>query len=59
MQTTIETADKLMTVYLSGELDHHNAPTVRDKIDETAARFGFRRRDVHGQLRDRACHGAV
>lgn len=39
MQTTIETADKLMTVYLSGELDHHNAPTVRDKIDETAACF--------------------
>lgn len=39
MQTTIETADKRMTVYLSGELDHHHAPTVRDKIDETAACF--------------------
>lgn len=39
MQTNIETADKQMTVYLSGELDHHNAPSVRDKIDETATCF--------------------
>lgn len=34
MQTQIETDEKTMTAYLSGELDHHNAASVREKIDE-------------------------
>lgn len=28
-----------MTVYLHGELDHHNAPSVREKIDEFITGF--------------------
>lgn len=39
MQTSIETDEKTMTVYLEGELDHHNAPSVREKIDEFAVGF--------------------
>lgn len=39
MQTHIETDGKVMTVYLEGELDHHNAPAVREKIDEFAVGF--------------------
>lgn len=39
MHTAIETEDKTMFVYLEGELDHHNAGSVRDKIDEFAAAF--------------------
>lgn len=39
MHTAIETQDATMLVYLEGELDHHNAGGVRDKIDEFAAAF--------------------
>ena len=31
MQTNITTDGRVMTAYLSGELDHHNAPAVREK----------------------------
>ena len=40
MQTNITTDGRVMTAYLSGELDHHNAPAVREKIDAFA--IGFR-----------------
>lgn len=39
MHTEIETDEKTMLVYLEGELDHHNAGGVREKIDEFAAAF--------------------
>ncbi len=39
MHTAIETDGKTMLVYLEGELDHHNAGSVREKIDEFAAAF--------------------
>ena len=39
MHTAIETQGTTMLVYLEGELDHHNAGGVRDKIDEFAAAF--------------------
>ncbi len=29
----ITNSDKIMTVYLSGEIDHHNAFTIRSKTD--------------------------
>ena len=29
----IENTDKLMTVFLDGEIDHHNARELREKID--------------------------
>lgn len=39
MHTRIETDGQVMTVYLEGELDHHNAPAAREKIDEFAVGF--------------------
>ena len=39
MQTNITTDGRVMTAYLSGELDHHNAPAVREKIDAFAVGF--------------------
>ncbi len=39
MQVHIETEQSTATAYLCGELDHHNAPSVREKIDEFAAGF--------------------
>lgn len=35
MQTRIEINDNVVTAYLSGEIDHHNAPAIREKIDES------------------------
>ena len=32
----IETEGTAAVCYLDGELDHHNAPSVREKIDEYA-----------------------
>lgn len=34
MQVNIEAEDGTAVCYLDGELDHHNAPSVREKIDE-------------------------
>lgn len=34
MQTRIEINENFVTAYLSGEIDHHNAPEIREKIDE-------------------------
>lgn len=34
MQTKMEIAGNTVTAYLSGEIDHHNAPEIREKIDE-------------------------
>lgn len=39
MHTRIETDGRVMTVYLEGELDHHNAPAAREKIDEFTVGF--------------------
>lgn len=39
MHTAIETQETTMLVYLEGELDHHNAGDVREKIDEFASAF--------------------
>lgn len=39
MHTTIETTEQTMLVCLEGELDHHNAGGVREKIDAFAAGF--------------------
>lgn len=36
MQVHIETEADTAVCYLEGELDHHNAPSVREKIDEFA-----------------------
>lgn len=36
MQVHIETDAEAAICYLDGELDHHNAPSVREKIDEFA-----------------------
>lgn len=36
MQVHIETEGTAAVCYLDGELDHHNAPSVREKIDEYA-----------------------
>lgn len=33
MNVTIESSGNLMIVYLTGELDHHSAADIRDKID--------------------------
>ena len=34
----IETKDKTMTVFLSGEIDHHNAFSLREKTDTAIIR---------------------
>lgn len=31
-------ADEILTAYLSGEIDHHNAKKIREEIDDTANR---------------------
>lgn len=33
MNVTIESSGNLMIAYLTGELDHHSAADIRDKID--------------------------
>lgn len=38
MQVRIETKDELIAVYLSGEIDHHNAKKIRQDIDEAVER---------------------
>ena len=35
---SIYLSDKTMTAYLSGEIDHHCAKGIREKIDDTAQR---------------------
>lgn len=35
MPVEIENADNILTAYLSGELDHHNAKSIRDEIDQS------------------------
>lgn len=34
LNVQIKVENKTVTAYLSGELDHHNAPAVRERIDE-------------------------
>lgn len=34
MQTKMEIVADTVTAYLSGEIDHHNAPQIRETIDE-------------------------
>lgn len=38
MTTEIEIIDKKIIAYLKGEIDHHNAPSIREKIDECIER---------------------
>lgn len=38
MPTKIHMVDDLMTVYLSGEIDHHNSKKMREDIDSCAQR---------------------
>ena len=35
MNVTVESSGNLMIAYLIGELDHHTAATIRDKIDSS------------------------
>ena len=35
MDLQINASEELVTVYLSGELDHHNAKEVRERIDRS------------------------
>jgi len=35
MDLQISASEELVTVYLSGELDHHNAKEVRERIDRS------------------------
>ena len=35
MNVTVESSGNLMIAYLIGELDHHSAGAVRDKIDSS------------------------
>ncbi len=37
MNTTIEASGELLLVYLSGELDHHTARTIREQTDTAIA----------------------
>lgn len=37
MNVTIETSGNLMIAYLIGEIDHHSASIIREKIDNTLA----------------------
>ena len=39
MSTEIKTDGTTMTVFLDGEIDHHNAPSVREKTDGFAVSF--------------------
>lgn len=55
-----------VTIWLSGELDHHAARSLREQIDGAVDRdrrqtapAGLRRGDLHGQLGHRARHGTV
>lgn len=34
LNVEIKVENKTVTAYLSGELDHHNAPAIRERIDE-------------------------
>lgn len=38
MPVEMEIDENVVTAYLSGEIDHHNASALRKKIDETAER---------------------
>ena len=38
MPVKIETAPELVTVYLSGEIDHHNVKQMREDIDSAVSR---------------------
>ena len=33
MQVNIETDDVRVIAYISGEIDHHNAPSIRQRVD--------------------------
>lgn len=37
MNVTIESSGNLMIAYLTGELDHHTAAQIRDKIDTSVS----------------------
>jgi stage II sporulation protein AA (anti-sigma F factor antagonist) len=39
MSVTIVQAENILTAYLKGELDHHNAPEIRESIDIEADRL--------------------
>lgn len=39
MSTEIQTEGRVMTALLEGEIDHHNAPSVREAIDGFAVNF--------------------
>ena len=38
MQVDIEVEDDAVTAYISGEIDHHNAPSVRREVDMAVER---------------------
>jgi len=38
MPVRITIAEDIITAYLSGEIDHHNAKKIREEIDEAAER---------------------
>ena len=38
MSVRVETVGEVATAYLEGELDHHSAGEIREKIDHTVAR---------------------
>lgn len=39
MSTDINIDGSIMTALLDGEIDHHNAPSIREKIDSYAVNF--------------------
>ena len=39
MQVHMETSERLVTAYLTGEIDHHGAGGIRETIDEAAQRI--------------------
>lgn len=38
MAVKLYLADEIMTAYLEGEIDHHNAKNIRSEIDDSAQR---------------------
>lgn len=38
MPVVMESGDNILTAYLSGEIDHHIAKSIRDEIDEAIER---------------------
>ena len=66
MNVTIESSGSVVIAYLIGEIDHHTAGEVREKIDDTLMLvkpktliLDFKNCQLYGLLRNRSCYGQI